>query len=230
MVDLSGTIRRATASEAVADRLRAEIQRGQLRPGTHLRQEDVASRLGVSTTPVREAFQVLQTEGLLTMDPHRGVIVFQPTAQDVRESYEIREHLETLAIKLAIEEGPSEASLGELARIVEEMERSEHDSRWIELNDLFHAKIYELSGRRRLCSIITNLVNATSGYMHMFIHTARYSGRADEEHRHILEALGERDVERAQRAVRVHIHHTVERALSFLDHLEEGEGVEAVEG
>ena len=97
----SGLMRR-TASEAVSERLRAEIQRGDLPPGTRLRQGEVAARFGVSTTPVREAFALLQAQGLVRIDPHRGAIVFLPTAKDAQELYEIRIALETLAIGRAV--------------------------------------------------------------------------------------------------------------------------------
>lgn len=207
----------------MAERLRSEIRQGILRPGTHLRQDEVAQRLGVSTTPVREAFQVLQAEGLLTMDPHRGVVVFQPTADDVREYYEIREQLETLAIEKAIKALRDDGPIKELELLLERMRSVDDDTLFIELNDRFHARMYELSGSRRLCAIIGNLRMATSAYVHMFIHATRRSGRADEEHREILEALRTRDVNRARRAVRRHIHHTVEQALAFLAQLEAGE-------
>src|SRR5918997_1170374 len=73
-----------------------------LAPGTRLRQNDVAKRFGVSTTPVREAFAQLQAEGLVRIDPHRGAVVFHPSVDDVLEFYEIREALESLAVGHAI--------------------------------------------------------------------------------------------------------------------------------
>src|ERR671919_3227658 len=94
-------LRRRTTADAVAQMLRNEIQSGQLPPGTRLRQNDVAHRFGVSTTPVREALALLQADGLVRIDPHRGAIVFHPTIADLRESYEIRKTLEALAVEKA---------------------------------------------------------------------------------------------------------------------------------
>jgi DNA-binding GntR family transcriptional regulator len=93
---------RDTTAKVVAERLRDEIQDGTLSPGTRLRQNEVARRFGVSTTPVREAFAQLQAEGLVRIDPHRGAVVFRPTTDDLVEFYEIREVLESLAVVRAI--------------------------------------------------------------------------------------------------------------------------------
>ena len=72
-----------TIAEQIANALRQEIVIGQLPAGTRLRQVEIAQRFGVSTTPVREAFGLLQSEGLVQIDTHRGVTVFLPTVQDL---------------------------------------------------------------------------------------------------------------------------------------------------
>jgi DNA-binding GntR family transcriptional regulator len=208
-------IERRTTSAVVADLLRDEIQRGELPPGTRLRQEEIAGRLGVSTTPVREAFQALQAQGLLTLDPHRGVVVFRPTVQDVRESYEIREALETLVISLAV---PllTEDDLRDLQTIVDEMKVAEDDERWIDLNTRFHSRLNESSGRKRLCEMIEGIRHATSAYMHLVVPNARASGRGDSGHEEILRACRKGDVESAVRAMRSHLNHTVEQTLRII--------------
>src|SRR5215471_5782938 len=88
-------------SQDVAEKLRHEVVSGMHPAGTRLRQVEVATRLGVSTTPVREAFRTLAEEGLVVHDSHRGVIVFEPSPREVHEIYEIRLELESLATKLA---------------------------------------------------------------------------------------------------------------------------------
>lgn len=211
-------IHRRTTSGVVADLLRDEIRRGDLPPGTRLRQEEVATRLGVSTTPVREAFQALQGQGLLTLDPHRGVVVFRPTVQDVRESYEIREELEALAVAKTIPNLTPER-VDELQSIVDEMRNTDDDQRWIDLNALFHHRLHELSGRKRLCEMIDSLANATSTYMHIVVRHARDSGRGDSAHQDILDACRAKDVSAAQRAVRDHLNHTVQQTLHLLENL-----------
>jgi DNA-binding GntR family transcriptional regulator len=213
---VGNVIERRTTSAVVAGLLRDEIRRGDLPPGTRLRQEEIASRLGVSTTPVREAFQALQGQGLLTLDPHRGVVVFRPTVQDLRESYEIREALETLAIGIAIPR-LTEEGIGELQDILDEMRTTNDDQRWIDLNTAFHARLNEFSGRKRLCDMIEGLRHSTSGYIHMIVRHSRDTGRGDSGHQAILEACRAGDVQRAVAAVRAHLNHTVEQTLSLIE-------------
>src|SRR5918992_2570296 len=136
-MEMRSELTRRTASEAVSERLGAEIQGGDLNPGTRLRQGEVAARFGVSTTPVREAFALLQAQGLVRIDPHRGAIVFFPTAEDARELYEIRVALETLAIGRALKNLDRE-ELDELRAVLEEMKRVEGTDGWFGLHTRFH--------------------------------------------------------------------------------------------
>jgi DNA-binding GntR family transcriptional regulator len=69
------------------------IQARELEPGQRLRQAEVAARFGVSTTPVREAFTALAQEGFVRQDAHRGVVVFEPSLEELTETFEIREVL-----------------------------------------------------------------------------------------------------------------------------------------
>jgi len=89
----------STKMEAVADSIRRRILDGRLAPGLQLMQEQVAHELGVSPTPVREAFGVLEAEGLIERRPHRGVVVAERDPQDVAEAFEFRSAVEVLAIK-----------------------------------------------------------------------------------------------------------------------------------
>src|ERR1700758_5301580 len=91
-----------TRAQIVTDQLREAIQSGELAAGTPLMQTEVAKQLGVSTTPVREAFAVLLREGLLVGDPHRGAVVFRPTIADLQETYGRPLALEPLATELAV--------------------------------------------------------------------------------------------------------------------------------
>jgi DNA-binding GntR family transcriptional regulator len=200
-------IGRSTTAKIVAAKLRDEIHGGVLAPGTRLRQNEVAERFGVSTTPVREAFAQLQAEGLVRIDPHRGAVVFHPTAADVLEYYEIREALETLAVSHAAARVTPElaADLGEL---LERMRRTKDPRRWLHMNDEFHLKLYEAAGRPRLSSLIANLRDASSPYIYMFVANKKPTDEANAEHEQILDACVRRDSRAAQRAVRGHLRHT----------------------
>src|SRR5918998_2869067 len=92
-----------TIAGRVAERLKAEILAGERPPGARLRQVEIARAYGVSTTPVREALATLQRQGLVRLHPQRGAVVFLPSVDDLREHYEIRAALESLAAARAAE-------------------------------------------------------------------------------------------------------------------------------
>ena len=91
-----------TVKEQLADHLRDEIVRGTFEPGERLRLEDIASRFEVSTMPVREALRDLESEGLVTIYPHRGAVVTELTAEEMEDIYDIRATLEAMATRLAV--------------------------------------------------------------------------------------------------------------------------------
>ena len=197
---------RSTTAKVVAGMLRDEIQEGGLAPGTRLRQNEVAERFGVSTTPVREAFAQLQAEGLLRIDPHRGAVVFHPTAEDLLEYYEIREALESLAVTHAIK-GLTPQIAKELNELIDRMRRTPDARRWLRLNDEFHLKLYESAARPHLSSLIDNLRDASTPYIYMFVASRKPSDQANGEHQEILDACVRGDAKGAQRAIRSHLRH-----------------------
>jgi DNA-binding GntR family transcriptional regulator len=219
-------LQRLTTSEALAREVRAGIQRGDFPPGSRLRQADVAERFGVSTTPVREAFALLQAEGLLRIDPHRGAFVSNPSEKDVSEYYEIREVLEDLAITLAAERITDDL-LREVASLHREMMATDDPARWAELNNRFHLRIYQAGDRPRLCSIIMNLREASSAYLQMCLEAGGRKIGADHEHASILEALQAGNASEARAATREHLRRTFEAVITFLGDPAESERMHA---
>ncbi|HEX6844660.1 MAG TPA: GntR family transcriptional regulator [Actinomycetota bacterium] len=210
-----GSLERETTAKVVAERLRDEIQEGSLAPGTRLRQNDIAARFGVSTTPVREAFAQLQAEGLVRIDPHRGAVVFHPTVDDLLEYYEIREALESLAILHAIPNLSKDDSKA-LNDLIDRMRRTTDTRRWLRMNDEFHLRMYQRANRPHLSALIDNLREASMPYIYMFIASRAPSDTTNEEHQEILDAALRGDAAAAQRAIRKHLHHAadeLERAV-----------------
>jgi DNA-binding GntR family transcriptional regulator len=206
-----------TISGAVAARLRQEIVAGDLRAGERLRQVEIARRLGVSTTPVREALAALQREGLVQLHPQRGAVVFLPSVADLREHYEIRIALEELAVgKAADRFEPAWAA--PLEAILEEMRTGPPAERYLQLNQDFHSTLYAHSGRERLVEMIASLRDASSAYLNIFRATDDFpAARLDDEHHEILVACVDRDPARASRAVRLHLTATVDRVAARLE-------------
>lgn len=198
-----------TVSQRVADHLRDEIQRAVLPPGTKLLQTEIAQRLGVSTTPVREALSTLQGEGLIVIDRHRGAVVFRPNLEDFKQCFEIRQLLEPFAVARAID-NLTEREVDGLQRLIDEMNEVRESDRYVELNNQFHLRLYEASHLPRLCAIIASVRNASAAYLHMFararLATMAASNRDPEnEHQMILDACRAGDVGLAVATTRTHL-------------------------
>ncbi len=207
-----------TIPEQIAAALRDEIVTGQLAPGTRLRQNEIAQRFGVSTTPVREAFGLLQSDGLVQIDPHRGVTVFLPTIQDLIEHYEIRLALEMLAAEKAAEHF-QEQDAPPLIGLLDEMLATTNAVRYVELNHQFHLRLYRLGKRSRLVNMIEELRTASLAYNHLYAaaDVPRDVERLDREHREILAACQANDPVRAAKAVRHHMQQTIAHVTKLLE-------------
>jgi DNA-binding GntR family transcriptional regulator len=207
-----------TRAEAVAEHLRRLILDGELPGGARLRQNEVARNLGVSTTPVREAFAVLVNEGLLDGDPHRGVTVAGSSVYDLVENYEMRIALESLAAEKAALNATA-ADIAELQALLEEMRLSnwpnpEDEAYYVRLNARFHARIYEIADRPRLSALIDSLREQAAIYIRIYTHTSSSPAASEEQHAAILDAISRRAPKRAAKAVRDHLEFNLEFLLS----------------
>src|SRR5471032_1642269 len=121
-------IARQALPEAAAERLRTLIIEGELAPGARLNERELSERLGVSRTPLREAFRMLAADGLLVQLPNRGAQVVSLSADDVRHAFEVMATLEGLSGELAVAR-VTEGDLADLAALQAEMEQAhaEHD-------------------------------------------------------------------------------------------------------
>jgi DNA-binding GntR family transcriptional regulator len=191
-----------TKKDLVAATIRTEIIEGRLTEGTRLRQYELATRLRVSPTPVREAFGVLALEGLVEWDAYRGVTV----ARDLRgrlslaDFFELRAALEVLAVRVGAS-SPDPVALRDLEEAEAEAERAERASdttRWALANSRFHACLVELAGSELLTQQMGILVRAS-----MFFPSPR-SLRVHSAHHGILNALKAGNASLAVRLVAAH--------------------------
>ncbi len=200
---------RMTIADSLAERLRAEISSGALEPGSRVRQAEVAARYNVSTTPVREAFATLEREGLLVGSPHRGMVVFHPTLEDLRELYDMRIPLEAVATEKAVENMSAE-TIATLEELVAEMDDARDDrERYRQLNRTFHATLYAASGRPRLERLIADLRDASAAYLRMNAAIAPSASETQRDHAAIVSACKARAPKRAAKAMVTHLTHTV---------------------
>jgi DNA-binding GntR family transcriptional regulator len=210
-----------TRAAAVADELRRLIMSGEIPPGTHLRQNEVAKRFAVSTTPVREAFTALAREGLIRQDAHRGVIVFVPSADDLVQNYELRIALEPLAARIAAENATDD-DVQRLEDLLEEMRIAivKDVARYgAELNPRFHATINEAARRPRLAALIDQLRDASTAYIQVLSlrpQPRRYLDSAQRGHEEIVAAIKSRSPARAAEAMTQHLEHNRDQILASL--------------
>lgn len=152
-----------TTSEIIADRLRGQIVSGAFAPGSRMIEPQLATRLGVSRGPVREALQRLVQEGLLTNIPNRGVFVVELDAADIRDIYTARRAIEREAAT-QLHRSKSQAHLDRLAAVVDEMRSlaGQGDSRLVAEQDLaFHSALVDAAESPRLSRMFTTLLAET---------------------------------------------------------------------
>jgi DNA-binding GntR family transcriptional regulator len=145
-----------TVQELAIVALRAAILEGVLPPGCRLRQEDLAGALATSRIPVREALRVLEYEGLVDSEPHRGSTVRALDADRIDEIYDLRTVLEGHAIRLVI---PllTAPDLDELDRLLAALLAAEDDDDHRIARERFYDRLYSVTGRPRLVELITRL-------------------------------------------------------------------------
>jgi len=189
-------IRFKTKSDTVASWLRSEVLAGRLQPGTQLLQEDIAEQLGVSSTPVREAFGMLEAEGFLERRPHRGVVVASRNEDDVADANRIRTVLETYAVKEMTKRLDPEA--------IAEMERHLGDAQAAMLagdtaafrraSNGFHLAIIRGARSRSLSEIMNYMVPRSQLYSPV---SSEWMPTRLAQHQRILEAIRAGDGKRA---------------------------------
>jgi DNA-binding GntR family transcriptional regulator len=197
----------------VLERLRALILTGEYGPDERLIEEQLAERLGVSRTPVRQALTMLEAEGLVEITPNRGATVCSFSIEDVWDIYDLRAVLEGHAARRAagrIERRELER-LRELAREMEGLpgqfdDHEEEIRALVALNQEFHGTIVEASRNRRLERLINRTVEIPLMFKAFYWYTLHERTISNHYHRQILEALENGDADRAETIMREHVY------------------------
>ncbi len=206
-------VSRESTAAIIANQLRSAIMYGSLAPGAQLGEADLASRLGVSRGPLREAMQRLVQEGLLYSERHRGLFVITLDTEDVFDIYTARTAVERAACVLMLRRDPA----GAVQRLNEVHERmvgaaAEGDSRALSDADLeFHETLVELSGSARLERMARTLLIETRMCMGALEKKYRDPGELVSEHRELIDAIGTRDEKRLLSLLDVHMTDAISR-------------------
>lgn len=206
-----------TKVDMVCAAIREQILSGELPPRSRLVLRQLATQLNVSDIPVREAFQRLQAEGLITIVPHVGAVVADLSRFDILQNLLLRADLESLAAGMAVMFATPEL-IAELQRLVQEMDRCVADVRWDEyalLNKEFHRRLLESCPLPRIRSLSYELWEAGQRTRFLF-HDPQVTFRSNEEHREMLETLRIGDAARMQALVRQQKWRSIRRLMRDL--------------
>ncbi|MDB5761599.1 MAG: GntR family transcriptional regulator [Herminiimonas sp.] len=208
---------RKTAVELVVEKLRNRILNGKLAPGSQLRQESLAEELGVSRIPLREAFRLLSSEGLVELQPHRGAFVSLVSAEEVEELFELRQKIEPWLVEEAAAK-ISEDVLKQAARLVVEMDKVKPE-RWGFLNWQLHEILYSAAEKPTALAMVKTLHDKSERYFRFQIVNAPIRKQSRTEHLELIKACRERKGSVAREVMQHHIQDAAVQILAIVRQL-----------
>lgn len=196
------------AADTAYDALRSMILKREVLPGARLGEVELAQALGLSRTPVREALQRLDSDGLVEVLPHRGARVVRWSESDIAEIFELRCLLEPYAAARAARVGMDATLLAELRGMCEAMEECVARGELAEvtqLNSRFHTALIGASGNGRLPAMLTSVMHAPLILDTFHRYDAVPMARSMAHHREVLDAIAARDPEWASAVMLSHL-------------------------
>ena len=198
-------LERSTTSADVARVLRRRILEGRYGEEQFIRQDVIATELGVSRIPVREALAQLESEGLVIREKYRGAIVPKLSLNEIEEIYELRAMVEPYLLTHAIS-NISPRQIQQLREIITRSLATDIVSDWAALNVDFHRKLYEVAKKPLALQVLNNLLVRADRYLKLQnFHSLATKNESDAQHARILDLVEKRDVKAATAALRTHI-------------------------
>jgi len=207
-----------TSAAQVASILRQSIIAGELKPGTRLREAELSKSINISRSPIREALRMLESEGLVQINPNKGAFVTQLNEKDLSEIYELRKLLEVYAVRTACELMTGE-DLRELKGLFHEMEKK------LELKDYigylntsheFHECYIKKCENGRLFNLFRVLRNSILATQVLAYSYPDHGVDSLQEHRNILQAFFKKDPKKVEDYLKKHLESGYKRAMKFL--------------
>lgn len=191
----------------VFNKLREDILSGKYKEHEELKEVAIGEELGVSRTPVREAFRQLELEGLIQIVPNKGAYVTGITTEDVQDIYVIRSLLEGLCARWATEKITKEQmeELEENVYLAEFHAQKGHSEQMAELDNRFHEILYESCHSKMLEHQLRDFHQYVLRVRRKTLSNDERSSKSNEEHRQIMEAIKAHDAERAERLANQHM-------------------------
>lgn len=195
----------------VFNRLREDILSGVYKPNEELRENTIATELGVSRTPVREAIKQLELEGLVNVIPNKGAYVTGISEKDIHDIYVIRSYLEGLCARWACEKQTDEliSQLTEVVELTDFYIAKGNTDQIFELDNKFHELLYNASDSKRLYQLLSDFHHYVKRVRQLSLSELERGKQSNDEHRAIVEAIKSHNGQEAERLAHEHIISTI---------------------
>lgn len=199
----------------VFNRIREDILSGKYEEHEELKEVAIGEELGVSRTPVREAFRQLELEGLIQIVPNKGAYVTGITAKDVKDIYMIRSSLEGMCARLATENIAQEQleELEENVYLASFHATKGHMEQMAELDNRFHHILYEACDSKMLQKLLQDFHQYVMRVRRKTLSTKERGMASNEEHKLIMEAIKEKNAQEAERLATLHMNNAYENMV-----------------
>jgi len=207
MTGVSKGPKQPSATHAAMQKIRQLIFSGDLVADSNHLETELAARLGMSRTPVREATLILQTQGLLEVQPRKGIKISAISVQDMAEIYELLIELECLAAKRAAEAGFASKELRTMRNTIKEMDSAlaeKNREAWAMADEAFHCELLRLGGNKHIENIVTMVNDKIRRARSITLNLRPLPTKSNKDHRKLCKAILRGD---AAMAVDVHRRH-----------------------
>ncbi|WP_420340012.1 GntR family transcriptional regulator [Roseibium sp.] len=208
-----------TITTQAMEKIRQLIFDGELAAGSDHLESELAGRLGMSRTPVREATLMLAQQGLLEVRPRKGVRIATLSLTDMEEIYAVLTELESLAAEEAARKHYSKADLADLKASIEAMDKALSDEdrdAWAEADDAFHTELVRLGGNSRVQNIVSMMANQVRRARAMTLYIRPLPIKSNQDHRSVYDAIRTGDAANAREQHRLHRRHAREVLIDLL--------------
>ncbi len=208
-----------TITTQAMEKIRQLIFDGELAAGSDHLESELAERLGMSRTPVREATLMLAQQGLLEVRPRKGVRIVTLSLRDMEEIYSVLTELESLAAEEAAGRGYGDEELVQLEEAIDAMEQAlanEDREAWALADEAFHTELVRLGGNSRIQSIVSMMANQVRRARAMTLYIRPLPLKSNEDHRAVFDAIRRGDATQARERHRSHRQHAREVLIELL--------------
>ncbi len=204
-----------TPKDSIYSILFERIVNGTYPKDSHLREANLAEEFGVSRTPIREVLMQLSQDGIVALIPNRGVTVSPLTADDVEEMYAIRKQLEILALDFTVPHVSLEP-LRDLKRRLSSLKGTEDAEEAMQIDRAIHQYLLESSRKRRLITMTNQLLRPMQSFRSIGFQDTAVFARVNSEHSELIDAITERNIERAKAVLCEHLENSKRATIAFL--------------